>query len=158
MKTVDVTQITRENICELRDRLGFTQTQFWNPVGVAQTVGSRYETGGRKRDIPTSVKVALLKVYEDEFNFYLSIKPTIQKITSSPDVNTNNYNVVEIKLSDNLSLVEFFADKYLTVEINQNNIVSKIRLGIINKGINVLISTPTEKEIIEIDMNGKIHI
>lgn len=37
---------------ELRQQLGITQTEFWRPLGVTQSAGSRYENG---RGIPKPV-------------------------------------------------------------------------------------------------------
>jgi predicted transcriptional regulator len=37
---------------ELRQQLGITQTEFWRPIGVTQSAGSRYENG---RGIPKPV-------------------------------------------------------------------------------------------------------
>jgi transcriptional regulator with XRE-family HTH domain len=41
---------------ELRQRRGMTQDQFWKPLGVTQSAGSRYESG---RGIPASVRELL---------------------------------------------------------------------------------------------------
>ena len=39
-----------------RKKLGLTQAQYWNPVGVTQSGGSRYENG---REIPQTVQTLL---------------------------------------------------------------------------------------------------
>ena len=41
---------------ELRRQRGLTQEQFWKPLGVTQSAGSRYESG---RGIPTPVRELL---------------------------------------------------------------------------------------------------
>ena len=41
---------------ELRQRRGLTQEQFWKPLGVTQSAGSRYESG---RGIPGPVRELL---------------------------------------------------------------------------------------------------
>jgi transcriptional regulator with XRE-family HTH domain len=41
---------------ELRQRRGLTQEQFWKPLGVTQSAGSRYESG---RGIPAPVRELL---------------------------------------------------------------------------------------------------
>ena len=46
---------------ELRLKLGLTQVEFWERVGVTQSGGSRYENGRR---IPTPVRMLLKIVYE----------------------------------------------------------------------------------------------
>jgi DNA-binding transcriptional regulator YiaG len=45
---------------ELRNKLGLTQGEFWAPVGVSQSGGSRYETG---RKLPTSISTLLHLVH-----------------------------------------------------------------------------------------------
>jgi transcriptional regulator with XRE-family HTH domain len=40
------------NCFELRQQLGLTQTEFWRPLGVTQSAGSRYENG---RAVPRPV-------------------------------------------------------------------------------------------------------
>lgn len=48
---------------KLRKRLGLNQQQFWNPVGVTQSGGSRYESG---RVIPKPVKMLLDARYRNK--------------------------------------------------------------------------------------------
>ncbi len=45
---------------ELRNKLGLTQSEFWSPVGVSQSGGSRYETG---RKLPASISTLLHLVH-----------------------------------------------------------------------------------------------
>jgi DNA-binding transcriptional regulator YiaG len=45
---------------EIRNRLGLTQNEFWSPVGVSQSGGSRYETG---RKLPASISTLLHLVH-----------------------------------------------------------------------------------------------
>ena len=45
---------------ELRSKLGLTQGEFWAPVGVSQSGGSRYETG---RKLPASISTLLHLVH-----------------------------------------------------------------------------------------------
>jgi len=45
---------------ELRNKLGLTQGEFWAPVGVSQSGGSRYETG---RKLPASISTLLHLVH-----------------------------------------------------------------------------------------------
>ena len=45
--------LEKSNIHARRKKLGLTQEQFWKPVGVTQSGGSRYENG---RDIPLPVQ------------------------------------------------------------------------------------------------------
>ena len=48
---------------ELRDRLKMTQTQFWKPLRVEQSVGSRYEQEWNGVTIPASVKTLLIATH-----------------------------------------------------------------------------------------------
>ena len=45
---------------ELRLELGLTQAEFWSPVGVSQSGGSRYESG---RKLPASISALLHLVH-----------------------------------------------------------------------------------------------
>ena len=64
-----------ENVREMRKKLGLTQAKFWNPIGVCQSSGSRYEIG---RKIPDPVcellrivhieKIPLEKITRKNFN------------------------------------------------------------------------------------------
>ena len=45
---------------ELRNKLGLTQGEFWSPVGVSQSGGSRYETG---RKLPAAISTLLHLVH-----------------------------------------------------------------------------------------------
>ena len=45
---------------ELRSKLGLTQGEFWAPVGVSQSGGSRYEAG---RKLPVSISTLLQLVH-----------------------------------------------------------------------------------------------
>lgn len=45
---------------ELRSKLGLTQGEFWAPVGVSQSGGSRYEAG---RKLPASISTLLHLVH-----------------------------------------------------------------------------------------------
>lgn len=45
---------------ELRIQLGLTQAEFWSPVGVSQSGGSRYESG---RKLPASISTLLHLVH-----------------------------------------------------------------------------------------------
>jgi DNA-binding transcriptional regulator YiaG len=46
-----------------RDKLGLNQADFWRPLHVTQSGGSRYESG---RNIPGPVKLLLMLVYGPE--------------------------------------------------------------------------------------------
>lgn len=46
---------------QLREARGMTQSAFWGPVGVLQSVGARYEQGSAK--IPRSVRILLVANY-----------------------------------------------------------------------------------------------
>ena len=49
----------------LRLELGLTQAEFWSPVGVSQSGGSRYESG---RKLPTSIDALLHLVHVESVN------------------------------------------------------------------------------------------
>ena len=44
----------------MREKTGLTQTQFWAPLGVTQSAGSRYETG---RSVPKAVATLVTLAY-----------------------------------------------------------------------------------------------
>ena len=50
---------------ELRNQLGLTQSQFWAPVGVSQSGGSRYESG---RKLPPAISALLHLVHIEGLN------------------------------------------------------------------------------------------
>lgn len=51
------------DIRALRDSLGLNQLDFWSPLGVTQSGGSRYESGRR---VPSSVLTLLHIAYGSE--------------------------------------------------------------------------------------------
>ena len=51
---------TPDEIKALRKKIGMVQTEFWAPLGVTQSGGSRYEAG---RNIPRSVQLLLAVTY-----------------------------------------------------------------------------------------------
>ena len=58
-------KITQDDITgpmarDLRKQRGMTQAQFWNPVGVQQSVACRYESGA---DMPDAVRILLVATY-----------------------------------------------------------------------------------------------
>ena len=50
---------------ELRVKLGLTQAEFWAPVGVSQSGGSRYESG---RKLPVSISTLLHLVHIEQID------------------------------------------------------------------------------------------
>ncbi len=46
----------------LRESLGLTQDEFYEPLGVSQSAGSRYEQG--QRPIPKTVRILITYVYK----------------------------------------------------------------------------------------------
>lgn len=61
----DPKAITGQRLSALRVRLGKNQTEFWKPIGVTQSGGSRYESG---RDIPTPTRIAIAHTYAAELS------------------------------------------------------------------------------------------
>ena len=59
--------ITGEVAKELRDALGLTQPEFWQPVCVSQSAGSRYESGAFE-DMSGPIRVLLFARYVAEVN------------------------------------------------------------------------------------------
>ncbi len=47
----------------LRQKMGLNQFEFWGPIGVTQSGGSRYESG---RDMPKPVQMLLHLAYAPE--------------------------------------------------------------------------------------------
>lgn len=54
---------TSTDVLAIRAKLGLNQSQFWSPLGVTQSGGSRYETG---RDIPRPVQRLIQIAYGTE--------------------------------------------------------------------------------------------
>lgn len=52
-----------EAVKKLRRELGSNQADFWGPVGVTQSGGSRYESG---REMPRPVQILLTIAYGSE--------------------------------------------------------------------------------------------
>jgi transcriptional regulator with XRE-family HTH domain len=59
MKTED--QIDGQFAKDLRKALGLSQAQFWKPLGVQQSVASRYE--GNFSELPQSVRILIVANY-----------------------------------------------------------------------------------------------
>lgn len=57
---VKVSKAPSINALKLRKSLKLTQAQFWNPIGITQSGGSRYENGRR---LPSTVRSCLLIAY-----------------------------------------------------------------------------------------------
>ncbi len=53
-------QLTDAEIKGLRRKLGLNQSEFWTPLGVTQSGGSRYESG---RNIPNPTSMLIHLVY-----------------------------------------------------------------------------------------------
>ena len=62
---------TSEEVLELRRKSGLSQPEFWNPFGVTQSGGCRYETG---RDIPPPVQVLLNIAFADDDNIVRDLR------------------------------------------------------------------------------------
>ena len=54
---------TGDDIVALRKKLNLNQSEFWHPLGVTQSGGSRYESG---RSIPRPVQVLYVIAYGTE--------------------------------------------------------------------------------------------
>jgi DNA-binding transcriptional regulator YiaG len=52
--------VTGSDLVRLRNRLGLNQMQFWSPLGVTQSGGSRYESG---RTMPRPLAILFNCVY-----------------------------------------------------------------------------------------------
>ena len=72
---------------EIRRKLGMNQQQFWSPLGVTQSGGSRYESG---RNMPRPVQQLLRLVHVEQID--------IQKIKRE------DYEVVEYLRSNKAAL------------------------------------------------------
>lgn len=55
--------VTGAKALEIRRQRGLNQAQFWAPIGVTQSGGSRYESG---RAIPKPVRLLLAIAYGDK--------------------------------------------------------------------------------------------
>ena len=55
--------VTGAKALEIRRQRGLNQAQFWAPIGVTQSGGSRYESG---RTIPKPVRLLLSIAYGDK--------------------------------------------------------------------------------------------
>lgn len=65
MTTIDKTKKPRRKppvaAIDLRRKLGLTQTEFWTPLGLTQSAGSRYENG---RPVPKPIRVLVPFIYD----------------------------------------------------------------------------------------------
>lgn len=52
--------LSGEQTLAMRKKAGANQNEFWSPVGITQSGGSRYESG---RNIPVPVRLLLLLKY-----------------------------------------------------------------------------------------------
>jgi DNA-binding transcriptional regulator YiaG len=52
--------VTGSDLVRLRNKLGLNQMQFWSPLGVTQSGGSRYESG---RSMPRPLAILFNCVY-----------------------------------------------------------------------------------------------
>ena len=59
-KATSAPRITGEQARVMREKAGVNQSGFWNPVGVTQSGGSRYESG---RTLSTPVRLLLALRY-----------------------------------------------------------------------------------------------
>jgi transcriptional regulator with XRE-family HTH domain len=53
------------NVGDLRHKLGLNQQQFWSPIGVTQSGGSRYENG---RNMPKPVRELVRLAYVEQID------------------------------------------------------------------------------------------
>jgi transcriptional regulator with XRE-family HTH domain len=67
---------TPEWLKKTRKGLGLNQAEFWHPVGVTQSAGSRYESG---RDVPDSVRMLLAIAYGTEPQRFEALKHASQR-------------------------------------------------------------------------------
>lgn len=58
---LDPKEITGAVALTMREERGMTQKEFWGPVGVQQSVASRYERGG---NIPRAIRLMIASVYQ----------------------------------------------------------------------------------------------
>lgn len=62
-----------DSVRELRKKLGLNQSDFWKPLGVTQSGGSRYESG---RNIPKPIQLLLEVVYgKSGENLLVELRP-----------------------------------------------------------------------------------
>jgi hypothetical protein len=61
---------------KLRKKLGLNQTQFWNPIGITQSGGSRYEAG---REMPKPVAI-LIEIYWNDRFYYKRIDRIVYQL------------------------------------------------------------------------------
>ena len=54
-----------DDVSELRRNLGLNQHQFWSPIGVTQSGGSRYESG---RNMPKPVRELVRLTYVEQID------------------------------------------------------------------------------------------
>jgi len=62
----------------IRKQLGLNQSEFWMPIGVTQSGGSRYETG---RSMPKSVRVLLHLVHIERIDLSTLKKADFEILT-----------------------------------------------------------------------------
>lgn len=71
---------------QLRESLSLKQPQFWNPVGVQQSVGSRYE---REANIPHSVRILLVATYVAGLKLDTNTPEAVEALTRLAAVQTS---------------------------------------------------------------------
>jgi transcriptional regulator with XRE-family HTH domain len=65
------------NIREIRQKLGYNQSDFWAKVGVTQSGGSRYESG---RKIPRPVNELLRLVHVEQLEIHKLRKSDLEVV------------------------------------------------------------------------------
>jgi DNA-binding transcriptional regulator YiaG len=63
--------ITSQEVVAMRNRAGLNQTEFWSPLGVTQSGGSRYESG---RAMPKPVQTLIPIVHGEKREAQRAVK------------------------------------------------------------------------------------
>ena len=69
--------ITSEVVRQIRKDFGLTQSDFWTPIGVAQSTGCQYESGTTQ--IPTPVRLLLVLKYVHGIDVEAGKEPRFSK-------------------------------------------------------------------------------
>lgn len=77
-----------ENVREMRKKLGLTQSEFWNAVGVTQSCGSRYESG---RDICKAISELIRIVHIEQVQLHKINKNDLTVGNHLRQVNARQY-------------------------------------------------------------------
>ena len=88
-----------ENVRDIRKKLGMNQTEFWEAVGVTQSVGSRYESG---RAIPNAVRELVRIVHIEQVSLHKINKNDLEVGSRLKQLNDGQYKEILQSIDKNV--------------------------------------------------------